>query len=83
MSPFDLFVGNEASRKLIELPADDQPHALAAFQTVAEHPFTTGLPRWVGPDGRTRYLRAVRGWLITFRIDHAERSVRILDLDRS
>lgn len=83
MTPLELFVGNEASRKLVGLPLEDQPHALAAFELVAAHPFTTGLPHWIGPDGRTRHLRAVRGWLVTFRIDHAERSVRILDVDRA
>lgn len=82
MTPFDFFVGAVVSRKLLALSADEQRQAVAAFESLASHPFTTGLPHWVGEDGHTRYLRAMDGWLVSFRIDHAERNVRILDLDR-
>jgi hypothetical protein len=83
MRPFELFVGGPVPRKLLGLTADEQWQALSAFEAVANHPFTTGLLHWVGEDGHTRYLRAVHGWLITFRIDHAERNIRILDVDRA
>lgn len=82
MRPFELFVGAVVSRKLVALPADEAWQVLAACEALANHSYTTGLAHWVGEDGHTRYLREVQGWLITFRIDHAESSVRILDVDR-
>lgn len=82
MRPFDLFVGAVVSRKLLTLSDGEPGQVLAACEALANHPFTTGLAHWMGEDGHVRYLREVHGWLITFRIDHAERSVRILDLDR-
>jgi hypothetical protein len=83
MSSFELFVGGVVSRKMLELPVDEHWHALYAFEVIANNPVTVGLAHWEGEDGHTRYLRVVHGWTITFRVDHAERNVRILDLDRS
>lgn len=77
MTPFELLIGGDASRQILELPADEQWLALQAGELVAAHPVTTGLFHWQGEDGITRYVRVVREWSITFRIDHADRAVRI------
>jgi hypothetical protein len=49
---------------------------------IAKHPVTVGLPHWTGEDGRTRYFKNVNGWVMTFRVDHADPTVCILAIDR-
>jgi hypothetical protein len=82
MSSFELLISGEASRQVLEQSIDDQWAALAACEAIAAHPVTTGLPHWQGEDGFTRHLRIVRGWALTFRVDHSDRAVRILAIDR-
>jgi hypothetical protein len=61
MRPFEFLVGELVSRKLLTLPAEEQWEALRAFEALANHPVTTGLPHWVGEDGVTRYLCTIHG----------------------
>ncbi|MBI5771590.1 MAG: hypothetical protein HZA93_27700 [Verrucomicrobia bacterium] len=82
MRPFEFLLNATATTRLIELPADEQWAAVQAFQAMADHPFTTGLPHWTDPAGRENHLRFVQGWMITFAIDHAERKIRIVDFTK-
>ena len=82
MSPFALLIAQTAARQLIELPVDDHQWALRAMEILAEHPYTTGLPSWVGEDGRKNYLRQVHDWTLTFTVDHADRKVLVVEIWR-
>lgn len=81
MKPFGFLIAETASRQLLELPLEQQWQALRAVEILAEHPFTTGLPHWEGDDGRRNHLRRINDWSITFSIDHADRNVRILEIE--
>ena len=83
MSSFDFLIGATASRQLLDLSPEEQWRAFRAIEILAEHPFTTGLPFWIGNDGHTNYRRQVHDWALTFSIDHADRKVRVLELERS
>ena len=82
MSPYGSYIGATAARQMLELAADEQWRALRAVEILAEHPYTTGLPHWIGEDGRTNYLRQVHEWSLTFSIDHADRRVLVLEIKR-
>ena len=81
MKPFQLLLGEEASQQILWLPPEEQWHAFRAIQTIVQNPFTTGLPYWRAEDGRTHHLRSVHGWTVTFWVDDADRSIRIVAID--
>lgn len=83
MRPFEFLLNSKSARIMVELPADEQQAALRAFDILADHPFTTGLPHWTDGDGRENYLRFIHSWAITFYVDHAERKVRVVDFSPS
>jgi hypothetical protein len=82
MISYRFLIGEEACQQILWLPPDEQWRALSAIEYVARHPSTSGLPYWRAEDARTHYLRFVNGWAVTFWIDEAEGSVRIIALDR-
>jgi hypothetical protein len=83
MSSFDFLIGATASRQLLDFSPGDQWRAFHAIEILSDHPYATGLPHWVGADGQTNYRRQIRDWALTFSIDHAERKVRILEIEHT
>ena len=83
MKPFEFLLGEETAHQLLQLPAEEQRHALMAIESVAKHPATSGLPCWEAEDRRMHFLKQVHGWQVTFWVDHADRAVRIVAIDEA
>jgi len=78
---YDYSLDREAVSVLMQRPASDQRFLLDAFDSLARHPFAVGDYAFVGANGRENQVLDLGGFVVTFWVDHAVRSVRILAVE--
>lgn len=81
MSSFRFVIGEEAARQILWMAPNEQWQAWAAIESLSRNPNPAMLPDWRAEDGRAHYLRNVHGGILTFWIDDAERTIRVLAVD--
>jgi len=80
-SGYDYSVDREAVAVLIQRTESEQRFLLDAFAAIARHPSARGDYSFVGDHGRENQVLDLGGFLVTFWVDDAVRTLRILEVE--
>lgn len=82
MTAYGYALGEEAVDAFAALPAKQRQKVLRFCGHLARFPKLAGDYRELGQTGRTYELKLIEELLVTWWVDHAEREVRIVRLER-
>jgi mRNA-degrading endonuclease RelE of RelBE toxin-antitoxin system len=79
--PYRYVVDQTADEAVATLPRRDQRILRDYFRFLAEHPFTPGDQAVADADGRLNQVKGHGRYVVTYRADHASRTVKIAALE--